>query len=59
VRQARKNRLVYFILAECRLILPEGQAPQPDHDVHDSALTYPTRMIGRTKMRVQCTVVPG
>ena len=23
VRQARKNRLVYFILAECRLILPE------------------------------------
>src|SRR6516164_3362511 len=36
-RQARKNRLVYLILAECRLILPESQAPQPDHDVHGSA----------------------
>ena len=35
VRQARKDRLVYLILAECRLILPEAQAPQPDHDVHD------------------------
>ena len=34
VRQARKNRLVYLVLAECRLILPEAQAPQPDHDVH-------------------------
>ena len=37
VRQTRKNRLVYFILAECRLILSEAQAPQPDHDVHDGA----------------------
>src|SRR5262249_7713204 len=37
VRQARKNRLVYVILAEDRLILPEAQAPQPDHDVHDGA----------------------
>ena len=37
VRQARKNRLVYLILAECRLILPEAQAPQPDHDVHTGA----------------------
>ena len=36
-RQARKNRLVYVILAECRLILPEAQAPQPDHNVHDGA----------------------
>src|SRR3984957_14090408 len=35
VRQTRENRLVYLILAECRLILPEAQAPQPDHDVHD------------------------
>jgi len=33
-RQARKNRLVYLILAECRLILPKAQAPQPDHNVH-------------------------
>jgi hypothetical protein len=35
--QARKNRLVYLILAEDRLILPEAQAPQPDHNVHDGA----------------------
>ena len=34
-RQVRKNRLVYRILAEYRLILPEAQAPQPDHNVHD------------------------
>ena len=33
-RQARKNRLVYLILAERSLILPEAQAPQPDHNVH-------------------------
>ena len=36
-RQARKNRLVYLILAECRLVLPEAQAPQPDHNVHEGA----------------------
>ena len=30
-RQARKNRLVYLILAECRLVLSEAQAPQPNH----------------------------
>ena len=35
LRQARKNRLVYFILAKRGLVLPEAQAPQPDHDVHD------------------------
>jgi hypothetical protein len=29
VRQARKNRLVYFVLAERRLIPFEAQAPQP------------------------------
>ena len=34
VRQARKNRLVYVIFAERRLVLPEAQAPQPDYDVH-------------------------
>jgi hypothetical protein len=37
VRQARKNRLVYVILAEDRLVLPEAQAPQPEHNVHDGA----------------------
>ena len=36
-RQVRENRLVYLVLAECRLILPEAQVPQPDHDVHDGA----------------------
>ena len=36
-RQVRENRLVYLVLAECRLILPEAQAPQPDHDVHEYA----------------------
>jgi hypothetical protein len=30
MRQARKDRLVYLILAECRLILSEAKAPQPD-----------------------------
>ena len=34
-RQVRQDRLVYLILAECRLVLPEAQAPQPDHNVHD------------------------
>jgi len=36
-RQVRENRLVYVILAECRFILPEAQAPQPDHNVHNGA----------------------
>jgi hypothetical protein len=35
VRQARKNRLVYFVLAERRLIPFEAQAPQPTPDIHD------------------------
>ena len=35
MRQARENRLVYVILAEDRLILPEAKASQPDHNVHD------------------------
>ena len=32
-----KDRLVYLILAEDRLIFPEAQAPQPDHNVHFEA----------------------
>jgi hypothetical protein len=36
-RQVRQDRLVYLILAEDGLILPEAQAPQPDDDVHDGA----------------------
>ena len=39
VRQARENRLVYVILAEDRLVLPEAQAPQPDDDVLEGAPT--------------------
>ena len=35
VRQARKDRLVYLVLAERSLILREAKAPQPDHDVHE------------------------
>src|SRR5262245_6511395 len=35
MREAREKRLVYLILAECRLIPSEAQAPQPDHNVHD------------------------
>ena len=37
MRQTRENRLVYVILAEDCLILPEAQAPQPDHNVHEGA----------------------
>ena len=33
-RQIGQDRLIYLVHAECRLILPEAQAPQPDHDVH-------------------------
>jgi hypothetical protein len=36
-REVRQDRFVYLIVAECRLILPEAQAPQPDHDVHNDA----------------------
>ena len=45
MRQAQKNRLVYLVLAECRLILAEAQAPQPDHDrgKRRSALSDDTR----------------
>src|SRR5262245_61844626 len=35
MRETRKNRLVYVIVAECRLVLPKAQAPQPDNNVHD------------------------
>ena len=35
MRQARKNRLVYIILAECRFVSFEAKAPQPISEVHD------------------------
>jgi hypothetical protein len=34
-RQAWQDRLVYRVFAGCRLIPPEAQAPQPDHNIHD------------------------
>ena len=34
-RQVRQDLFGYLVLAEDRLILPEAQAPQPDHNVHD------------------------
>ena len=39
VRQARKNRIVYLVLAERRLILFEAKAPQPTAEVHEGVLT--------------------
>ena len=33
--EVRKNRLVYLVFAESRLIPSEAKAPQPDHNVHD------------------------
>ena len=36
-RQAWQDLFVYLVFAECRLILPETQAPQPNYDVHDGA----------------------
>jgi hypothetical protein len=40
-RQARQDRLVDRILAECRLILSEVKAPQPTSEVHIGSLTSP------------------
>jgi hypothetical protein len=41
VRQARKNRLVYVILAECSPVPFEAKAPQPNQYVHDGARALP------------------
>ena len=41
MRRARKNRLVYLVLAEGGLVAFETQAPQPPTEVHDSALIQP------------------
>ena len=48
IRQTAQNRLIYVILAEDRLILPEAKAPQPDHNVHGR----------RLKLRVPHIIVP-
>jgi hypothetical protein len=39
VREARKDRLVYLVVAESRLVPPEAKAPQPDNHVHERAQT--------------------
>jgi len=33
----REDPLVDLVVAECRLVFFETQAPQPDHNVHDGA----------------------
>ena len=35
--EAREGPLVDLVVAECRLVFFEAQAPQPDHHVHDGA----------------------
>ena len=35
-RQARQDRVVNLVLAECGLIPFEAKAPQPTSEVHDS-----------------------
>jgi hypothetical protein len=35
--EVREDRLVDFVIAECRLVFFETQAPQPDRNVHDGA----------------------
>ena len=52
VRQARENHLVYVILAEDRLILPEAKAPQPDHNIHDGARNQGWRASSAGETRV-------
>src|SRR5215831_18756915 len=47
------NRLVYVILAEDRLVLPEAKAPQPTPEFHDGALNGLPAMIVRPSRRVQ------
>ena len=36
-REAREDLFGNLVFAECGLVLPEAEAPQPDHHVHDGA----------------------
>jgi hypothetical protein len=36
-REAWQDLFTNLVLAECGLVLPKTQAPQPDHNVHDGA----------------------
>jgi hypothetical protein len=49
---ARAHHCAAALPAECRLILPKAQAPQPDHNVHEGALIAPGRTIGRARKEV-------
>jgi hypothetical protein len=53
VPEAGKDRLVDVIVAEGRLIHPEAQAPQPDHNVHDGAHSALPNIIVRSGESVQ------
>ena len=35
--EVREDPLVDLVVAECRLVLFEAKAPQPDHNVHKGA----------------------
>jgi hypothetical protein len=51
-RQIGQDRLIYLVLAECRLILPEAQAPEPDHNVHEGAYYRGWRISSAGEARV-------
>jgi hypothetical protein len=50
-----RGLLVDRIVAECRLILSEAQAPQPTPEVHDGALNGLPLVIVRPSRRGQCS----
>ena len=39
-RQARQDRVIDRVLAECSLILSETKAPQPTSEVHDALALF-------------------
>ena len=53
LREAREDLLVYLVLAECRLISFEAQAPQPTSDIHGGApASLSTTLIETAPFRV-------
>ena len=54
--QARQDPFVDFVVAECRLVFFEAQAPQPDHNVHDGRLQSGVRTSSSRPERVSRTV---
>ena len=40
-REVGWDRLAYLVVAECRLILPEAQAPQPTSEAHHAPRVIP------------------